>query len=65
MAAFLEKNKTIPVENECVSVSDVSVEWSDKMSRDNILYGGRRANAAFTVQPVRKEDIAGMNVEVT
>lgn len=34
-----------------------SIEWSDKMSQDNALYRGLQANAAFTVQLVRKEDI--------
>lgn len=46
------------------SSSDISVKWSDKMLQDNTLYGGCLANAAFTVQPVRKEDIAGTNAEV-
>lgn len=36
-----------------------SVEWSDKMSQDNTWYRGCQANAAFTVQLVRKEDIPG------
>lgn len=46
------------------SSSDISAKWSDNMLQGNTLYGGRLANVAFTVQPVRKEDIPGTNAEV-